>query len=639
MQESTARTRTAAPPRHAGPYERELSTRRTPDRAVLLVSAVALGAGLLLTILTGMAAFAVLVVLTLNVAGLARHVGWRVAFAMTLLAAMVGQVCYLRVTPALGWPLGVSDLLFWALAGAAGIATLARGGIPTLSRRQAETLVLVMVVPVVGITAYVVKMVASGGSWISWSMNNDVVYRSLLVRWALEDHGLRADRGYSDPLTSALLAAWSSVDAGTSAVGHQVRAVVYSGAALWILLWLAVGATCSVIALRDAAPRRAYRAAVAVTVALLPWTWFVSGSAFKLGFQNVAPSLLVILLAWVLWTHRQAHASVCLAGLFLATLAAAMAWAPLALVPLFWSAHTLITERRALRETASPTRLLPVAALSLGIVYGATVTLPETLASGTGGFSSDGAIQSISWRWILGLAVASVAASVLFKGRLSASHRWGLWLAVSASALVAGYLLYQRKDAAVLWGYYPAKFAWLLVTAALLVAVAEIARAASRLRRWWWRAASLAVVAGLALTLMYQITSPWAGGSRFTPIALTQDNSNDGAARTLFKILDTHPKSFVSGYSPGRWLGPTRDGFINFWLFQMGATYPYDPVRTLAYKFDPTDATTACQQVEVWGNGVQVWTTTPSIARAFARKCPSDQVAVRFVDHGRTVTR
>lgn len=603
-------------------------------RGVVLACAVALAIGAVIAGATGSVVVVVLAVLVTHITAAARHVGWRVASAVTLLTAMVAQVCYLRITPAFGWSLGTSDLLFWVLLGAAGVAALLFGGTPAVSAAQVETFAYVMIVPVVGVTAYVVKMASSGGSWIAWAMNNDVAFRTLLVRFIIEDRGIRADRGYADPLTDGLLAAWSANDAG-GGLDRTIHAVVYSGAEIWILLWLAVSAFCSLAALRSTTGGRFYRAGAAIVAGLLPWTWFISGSAFELGFQNVVTTLLVVVLAWVVWTHRETHPAVCLAGLLVATLAAAMAWAPLALIPLAWSAHAAFTQRSALLSTPMPTRILPVAAMSLGVAYGAFVTLPETLASGTGGLSGDGAIQAVSWQWSLGLAVVGTAAAILWRRRLSPTLRWGLWVAAGSSALVVAYLLYQRRVSPALWGYYPMKFTWLVISAGLLLAVAETAAGSARLRAWWSRAVVLVVTVGMALVLMDKITPPWAPGSRFTPAALAENERNDRAVGPLFTILRTHPKSFVASYSTGRWAGARLDGFINFWLFQVSAPVYNDPIRFLAYSFEPTDAPSSCREVgQVWGSGVEVWTRDAKTARAYTRACASEQVAVRLLQPG-----
>ena len=208
-----------------------------------MVAAVAAGAlccGLVLAVATGQVVALVAPVLVLIVAVLARLVGWRVGMALGLLGSMVAEACYLRVTPVLGVDVGWADLALWAVAGASCVVALVRWGVPGLSRPQIESLGFALVVPVLGLAAYAVKVISSGGSWIGWAMNNDVAFKSLMVRWTFEDHGLTAARGYSDPLTSGLLAAWSGSASHSSDLGHTMRVIVHSGAQIWILLWLTV---------------------------------------------------------------------------------------------------------------------------------------------------------------------------------------------------------------------------------------------------------------------------------------------------------------------------------------------------------------------------------------------------------------
>jgi hypothetical protein len=240
----------------------------------------------------------------------------------------------------------------------------------------------------------------------------------------------------------------------------------------------------------------------------------------------------------------------------------------------------------------------------------------------------------VKWRVVLGVAGGAVVLTVLFARRLSATHRWGLWCATAASVLVVAYLLFERRDKDALWGYYPIKFTWLAVSAALLIGFGEVAPVLGRLFRRVWGGVGVAVAGALVITAMYQVTAPWYPGSRFTPFALEQERTYDRAANAVFKILDKHPRSFVMGYSRDQFTGLQEDGFINFWLFQMAAKDGDDDIRNLAYHFDPTDVRALCDDVAAaWGDAAWVWTRNPSVATQFETSCRPGQVTVRL--HGR----
>jgi len=60
----------------------------------------------------------------------------------------------------------------------------------------------------------------------------------------------------------------------------------------------------------------------AVLLALVPWTWFMAGLAASYGFQNVGPTVLVLLLTYVVAQGSFRHPVAGVTGLIMATVAA-----------------------------------------------------------------------------------------------------------------------------------------------------------------------------------------------------------------------------------------------------------------------------------------------------------------------------
>ena len=121
----------------------------------------------------------------------------------------------------------------------------------------------------------------------------------------------------------------------------------------------------------------------------------------------------------------------------------------------------------------------------LFLVYFATATLGDLLKYPTA-LAFDGAYftpRLASCVLIVGMAIGAVLVATPLTG-----DRWvaaGAAVVVGVSALGMAYLLHQRADAVNgAWGYYPAKFGWLVAVLALVIGLYALATlAASRRAR------------------------------------------------------------------------------------------------------------------------------------------------------------
>ena len=56
---------------------------------------------------------------------------------------------------------------------------------------------------------------------------------------------------------------------------------------------------------------------------------------------------------------------------------------------------------------------------------------------------------------------------------------------------------------------------------------------------------------------------------------------------------------------------------------------PRNPIRFSAYQFDSNQPETACHVIEVWGSGVEVWTSVRSVAAVIRRTCATGNYRIR----------
>jgi hypothetical protein len=241
------------------------------------------------------------------------------------------------------------------------------------------------------------------------------------------------------------------------------------------------------------------------------------------------------------------------------------------------------------------------------------------------------------------LVVLVMAAAGLIAWVLRARSRTGVGIVVLivAAAVSMAYLLRQRVDSTVgLWGYYPAKFGWLVAFLAVLLtmaAVVSLVRASGPERG---RRSVIVVAAALAAaTAMSQIppsdprppspvtnpaprpTPDWRVTTIFPVLSVAQDHGAsafDDAAEVLFRVSDPRDKVLVSRYFED----PLRDRFVNFWLLQQPAKSSTDPIRTHSYYLEAHDPSSMCEAIQAWGGGVRVLTRVEGWERELRAACP-----------------
>lgn len=554
---------------------------------------------------------------------LGQRMSWGGALAGTIVGAAAVYAVLLRVLQPVPVGFEWKPRAVLVVAVIAGLLLILRR--PALRLPPAAALValapFVLVFLVLGIVVQ-----ASGGLRAGWAMHNDAIWNLISARFIVADGGVASEHPNVAPLTSGLLAlGFASGRAGLT--GAEVLAHDVTGAAqAWLVILLASSLLAGAIAWRSLpAVSTRGRAVVTALIALLPLGWSAAGSALPFGFVNAGLAVALAFAAWLGWLEARSRplgGAVILSGAAIALLAT---WAPMAALPLALGLATLIRAPRDWwRGLRGPRLVVLVLALAAIVVYAGAVTLVDVLRE-TGALSSDGGIFPI--RALDAAAVTALAvAAVLVAWGLRSREALGVLVLAGTGVLVIAYLVYQRLGSADLFGYYPAKFGWVLNCTLIVLAASALARFGFAVRS---RFRVLALAVGALLVLIATIL-PFP--TRAAVPSLAAVVAPVGAAvpeptlQILFELAAPGRTALVSGYSED----PAQDRFADGWLLQLASDGPSDPVRTLSYLLDPADPAHLCQAFDQLDRPVEVITRDPGLAAALQAQCPRAEVTVEL---------
>ena len=603
--------------------------RTTLPWAGAVLGAVVLGlAG---TLLGGAAWPLVGAVLVVTTAVHAPRAGWRAAFFVTVLAAFALQVSFAWLTAHGGWSFATDNTVAWTLAGLAAVPFAALGEAPTLSRRQVLDAAAVLVTPVLVLAYLAWTSATSYYEWLGWAMAGDSANNMLLVRTLVDEGGLLRSQGNPAPLSTVVYGAWAAPGMPEDAAGI-VKHVVLNGGQLTLLMGVLLSILTSLLAVRSSRLEGSGRVALAVTAGLLPWLWCVMGYSFRQGFQNAAPAMAILVLAWSCWAIQRRHPVTAVTGLILATWASAATWGPVLLVPALWLVGAVVWQQRRLRSSGRAL-LLPLAALVGAGSYAVLVTYRDLTATG-GVPGVDGGTPNYDPHWSLGVGIALLVLSVVCYRWLPRETPWGYWLLLPGLALGVYQLVGARLDAGLpYWGYYPIKLTWIVMAATVLVLFSVVQPAFERIARRGWRGNGLLLAFIACAATMFWTTPPLRPAtipSVMTPVWLNHDTSTNRAYERMFELMEEDPRTIVSGYGPPP-MPLAYDSAVNFWLLQSGAENLNDPLRNYAYSMNSADPAALCGAIIEWGGDVRVVTRTKRLERDLDKTCPDAGFTVEVV--------
>lgn len=583
------------------------------------------------TLVTTSALPLVLVAVGVSVVAYAPRIGWRLATAVVLLAVMVLQVCLAWATAHVPGSLATDNVVAWTLFGLVH-AVQVRALPPTRGRASVVDLAAVLLVPAVVGAYFAWTAITADGAWLNWAMRGDSANNMILNRSFIGDGGLLRSQGNGAPLATVLHASWTAPGVQLDDPAGTVREIVLGSGELTLILLALVGLAGSFMAIERHPAGSGRRFAAGAAVATIPWLWCVSGYVFGYGYQNAAPGMLVLALAWICWTEQRRHPVTAVTGLVLATWAAATAWGPVLLVPACWLVVATVRQRRGLRA-AGRDLWLPAVTLAGAAAYALLVTLRDLRTQG-GVPGADGGHPPIDQQWVTGVAIGLAVLVLVLHRWIRPDLRWGFWAAVPAVGLSMLQLVRAREDSPLgPWGYYPVKYTWIVLSVALLVAFAESQPAVGRVARRLWNGNGVAVtlVATIALlTHVAPLGGPTTVGGALTPVYFHDDVALDPIHAQTFRIMDIDPRTVVSRY----YTEPNdinAESVTNFWLLQSSASYIGDPIRNPAYLMNSRDPAGLCWAITEAHGDLTILTRDDRLERRLARDCQVDPTTYEVV--------
>jgi len=605
--------------------------RPRPRRDVVVLAAMSVAVVGGLVVLAAGWSPALLTVAVLAAIGLAfaQRVSWALALAAALIAVLGLHTLTARFAPIFGLDFGVATAVVVAAGGLAAITRLAissgRGALRVPTVADLPTAVGALALPLLALVYWVGSLGWGTGMRVGWILANDAVWNTMAARFIVADGGI--DPGSHPnpaPSTAALAASWMLP--GREMAAEVLRHDVAREAQLVLLLTLAAAGLAGLVAARTV---RAGHAVVRVVAGVVGsgfvLGWYVLGFTAELGFLNAPIAVLLLLACWVCWTDAPHAPLLAAVGLLVAATLLLATWAPMVLIPLALGAASLPVIWRALVSR----RRVAIVVLGVAVIqlatYAAFVTLGDLRSTG-GALAADGAAPPVEPRdvaMVVALALVTVALLLLRRGRGLGLGRAadGVAVLLVAGAVGGGYLVLQRLGAGLAWwGYYPAKFAWLLCVLLLIVMIGVLLAASSAASSP--RRVAIATTGSIVLVGIVVSGSLPLGGIRRLPasIALATDAQfarHGAAAEHLFTLADGGPTIAVRVTGD-----PETDAILNAWLLQAHSEDSADPVRTYAYTLDTSDTGAVCDAVQAWGGGVRLVTSDPLLADEVGAVCP-----------------
>lgn len=571
----------------------------------------------------------VAVVLCLALA-LGQYVSWTLAFVGAIVVELVVVAVLVRVAPLLGIGLVPVCSVALVLLGGTGLALFAARAAPRVIGARRLAVVLAVLAGAVAFVAVVVSRAAEGSDF-EWAMHNDAVWNLVTTRLMIADGGLdAAQRPNASPLTPGLLAIVAAVGRDAVAPGDLLAHDVTRFVTFWLFAALASGVLAALVGARAAVgASRPARWSAAAIAGVIPLTWFVFGFAADFGFYNATVAVLLLVASWLAWLENRGKPFHSAAILSLAAVCLLATWAPLAIVPLALAVVALTP--RLLVVLRGPRRWrglgLLVGALAPVPLYALLVTLPDLRREGAALAVDGGLMTFLPVQAVIIVAVCVAVVTVDATWRRRSLTLVGVVVVCLSGGVAEAYLVLQRLGTANLWGYYPAKFAWLLVSLLLVVLTAAVLGGLVQLRGRPVGAIGVGAVAILvSWSLMFQVPPPRGLATAVTPLEIAAQRGGAApgiGAATLFALAQPGQRTLVLSYGD-----EAVDGFVNAWLLQLESTTAEDPVRLFSYILRPGDEQQACEAVRAWNGHVRVVTSDESLPERFAEECVDADVTV-----------
>ncbi|WP_456695273.1 hypothetical protein [Aeromicrobium sp. P5_D10] len=584
----------------------------------------------------------------LLIAAFAVRLSWSGAMGAATVVSAAALAGAMAVLPRLGVPVTTGLVVLFVALGAGAAAALWWSGGPRLPDHDDKWLASATAIVALGVALFAIVGHARNAG-VSWAMWNDGIYHLTGTRQILADGGLLASSGNRDPLANEVLAIATAPGRGSVAPQDLLQFDVGRQALVIVLMLVWLGILASVIVATAVPPKHRYiRAAVAIGIGALPWTWFISGFALRFGFTNALVSMVVLLAAWLIWSAAPQSPVLASALLMPAAVALLAAWAVLAVVPMGWGAWIIWryrSEHLALRG-AGATAWFAVMAASAA--YAGWVTAPGVSTSDEAGLSAEGGFfEFAAFAPALVLMVLLALAWVTSRSTGDMWSRTGSFVFGFAALVGLAVLLSQRMGSdATLWGYYPQKYTWVLCVPAIVIAARLVAQAVSLdLRRGRDRLAAPAVIVGIAIVVML-IAPPSAsplvarggGVAMVLPVLTIVDGAHGTLADDLGYLSAAAPVLFAHSEPDrpvllARYLPDTvAEGWVNEWTVELARSDGSTMSRRNVQRLDLREPADLCELLATSNRPVTVLSRDQGLLDRARGRCPSETAIWTLAD-------
>ena len=473
-----------------------------------------------------------------------------------------------------------------------------------------------------------------GRSGVAWAMGNDSPANVSSARILFADGGVNSRLHFNgSPEPHSLLTVVAGPGRWTVSSWDLLAYDISAYAQLWFLLIVATAALSALVA-KQAMPQRSplwFGIVSANAIALVPLTWFVAGYSILFGFFNATLSVVILLCSWLVARGQSVSPGIRLSALGMASLALLATWGPLAIIPVALGIHALwqfICSARSAQTHARRRFWIPGAVFAVSATYIALVTVPDLLSSASA-LGNDGGIKTLSPR-IVGLSAAVLIVTAAIYSMVERSPRLFIdsFLVTLLGAGALAFLVFQRRAQPDLWGYYPVKFAWIMMTifgiVSLSIILALVARVRYRGLIFGGIASVMALGIGVAIASIPDIRARVFDALPLLAVAgIPSPHPADPAARFMMRNKEDGVNTIAVNA-----LTPTEDGFINLWLFQMEPLKNNLDVRIFAYGLDANNTSQVCTAISKLTPPVRILTSEAGLRERLVAQCPSEIVDI-----------
>ena len=458
------------------------------------------------------------------------------------------------------------------------------------------------------------------GPNLSWMLHGDAQTNTSAL---LEIISLNGFAGGLPAISQGLMAASVAGNLGFEVSTAQFVQLMQIQATDLALVWGALSVLFGLVAAKELSNNSFFIRLVGTSLgAAMPLTSFLLGFSIDAGFFNTPFALFAIVSAWIFWRETLSFSGKLFwmspILLIITSFYALLAWAPLAVFPVFFvlviSVNQLIKSRTVKLRFAIIAALITV----LAVLFFWSVVLPRV-----GGLSTvaaaDGWMTNVPFQLVLSTLFIGLLTAVVtgLSFKRSGEASLGLFLVILATFIGVGFLFLQALDMnePFAWRYYPRKMAWMaiffIIFATIFVFIGS--QLYLSVKRWWNR--GLAIISILGLSAAAYISIPFGPKEplRLFPLINVAVNGED-VDQTIPEIASSLGKKYIR-------LGYDGNDFItNQWVFQWEKYKNESPIWSYAYSTiqSPDDV---CSAAGTWGGGVTLFTRDESVLIETLEKC------------------